>query len=56
MSIEIKEREERKMTIRELREMLEQFDDDMRVQIVDNHWNEDIDDVDEYDGIVIIRA
>ncbi len=44
------------MTVKELREMLAQFDENMVVQIVDNHWNEDVNDVDEYDGIVIISA
>ncbi len=44
------------MTVKELREMLVQFDENMVVQIVDNHWNEDVNDVDEYDGIVIISA
>ena len=43
------------MTVKELREILAQFDDEMEVQIVDNHWNEPIDDVDEYDGIVLIQ-
>ena len=43
------------MTVRELREILAQFDDEMEVQIVDNHWNEPIDDVDEYDGVVLIQ-
>jgi len=44
------------MTVKELREVLAQFDDNMEVLIVDNHWDEPIDDVDEYDGRVIIRA
>ncbi len=44
------------MTVKELREVLKEFDENMEVQIVDNHWNEPIDDVDEYDGVVIIRA
>lgn len=44
------------MTVKELREMLAQFDENMVVQIIDDHWNEDIYDVDEYDGIVVISA
>lgn len=44
------------MTIKELKEILSQFEDDMEVMVKDNHWDEPIDDVGEYDGIVIIRA
>ena len=44
------------MTVKELKEILEQFDDNMVVQIVDDHWNEDIYDVDEYNGVIIISA
>ena len=44
------------MTVRELREMLAQFDGDTVVQIIDNHWNEDIVDVEEYHGTIIISA
>lgn len=44
------------MTVRELREILTQFDENLEVQIIDDNWNEPIDDVDEYNGIVIIRA
>ena len=44
------------MTVKELKEILEQFDDNMIVQIVDDHWNEDIYDVDEYNGVIIISA
>lgn len=50
-----KEREERKMTVKELRDILAQFDDNMEVQIVDGNWCEPIDDVDDYDGIVLIQ-
>ena len=44
------------MTVKELKEILAQFDENMEVKIVDNHWDEPIDDVDEYDGEIIIRA
>lgn len=44
------------MTVKELRDILAQFDENIEVKIVDNHWDEPIDDVDEYDGVVIIRA
>ena len=43
------------MTVKELRDILTQFDDNMEVQIVDNYWCEPIDDVDDYDGVVLIR-
>jgi hypothetical protein len=43
------------MTVKELRDILAQFDDDMEVQIVDNNWCEPIDDVDEYDEVVLIQ-
>lgn len=43
------------MTVKELRDMLAQFDDNMEVQIVDGNWCEPIDDVDEYDGVVLIQ-
>lgn len=43
------------MTVKELRDILAQFDDNMEVQIVDNDWNEPIDDVDEYNGIILIQ-
>ena len=43
------------MTVKELRERLAQFDDNMEVQIVDNNWYESIDDVDDYDGVVLIQ-
>ena len=44
------------MTVRELREILTQFDDNMTVQIIDDNWNENIVDVDEYNGVVVINA
>lgn len=44
------------MTVRELREILAQFDENMEIKVNDNHWDEPIGDVDEYDGVVIIRA
>lgn len=43
------------MTVKELRDILTQFDDNMEVQIVDDDWNEPIDDVDEYNGIILIQ-
>ena len=43
------------MTVKELRDILAQFDDNMEVQIVDNNWCEPIDDIDEYDGVVLIQ-
>lgn len=44
------------MTVKELREILTQFDDNMTVQIIDDNWNENIVDVDEYNGVVVISA
>ena len=44
------------MTVKELIEMLTQFDENMEVKIVDDNWNESIQDVDEYNGIVLISA
>ena len=44
------------MTVKELREMLAQFDENMEVKIVDDNWNEPIYDVDEYDGVILISA
>ena len=44
------------MTVKELRDILAQFDDNMEVQIVDNHWCESIDDVDDYNGVVLIQS
>jgi hypothetical protein len=49
------EREEKKMTVKELMSALAQFDENMEVQIVDNHWCEAIEDVDEYDGVVLVQ-
>ena len=43
------------MTVKELRNILAQFDDNMEVQIVDGNWCEPIDDVDEYNGVVLIQ-
>lgn len=43
------------MTVKELRERLAQFDENMEVKIIDGDWAEDIEDVDDYDGIVIIQ-
>ena len=43
------------MTIKELMEELKKFDENMEVQIVDGDWNEPINDIDEYRGIVLIR-
>lgn len=36
--------------------MLTQFDENMEVKIVDDNWNESIQDVDEYNEIVLISA
>ena len=44
------------MTVKELINILKDFDEDMEVLVTDNHWDEPIGDVDEYDGVVIIRA
>ena len=44
------------MTVKELIEMLMQFDENMEVKIVDDNWNESIQDVDEYNEIVLISA
>lgn len=44
------------MTVKELIEMLTRFDENMEVKIVDNNWNESIQDVDEYHNEVIISA
>ncbi len=44
------------MTVKELMEILKNFDENMEVQVIDDNWNEPIGDVDEYDGVVIIRA
>ena len=43
------------MTVKELMNTLAQFDENMEVKIVDNNWVEEIEDVDDYDGIVIIQ-
>ena len=44
------------MTVKELRDILAQFDENMEVEIVDNHWCEPINDVDEYDGVILIQS
>lgn len=44
------------MTVKELIEILTQFDENMEVKIVDDNWNESIQDVDEYNEIVLISA
>ena len=44
------------MTVKELMEILKNFDENMVVKVVDNHWEENISDVDDYDGVVIIRG
>lgn len=44
------------MTVKELMEVLKNFDENMEVKIVDNNWDEPIEDVDDFDGVVIIRA
>ena len=43
------------MTVKELMERLAQFDENMEVKIIDGDWAEKIEDVDEYDGVVIIQ-
>ena len=43
------------MTVKELRDILAQFDDNMEVKIIDGDWAEDIEDVDDYDGVVLIQ-
>lgn len=44
------------MTVSELIRELQNYDGDMEVLIVDDHWNEPIYDVDEIDGSIIISA
>lgn len=44
------------MTVKGLIEILTQFDENMEVKIVDDNWNESIQDVDEYNEIVLISA
>ena len=44
------------MTVRELIEVLNTFDEELEVLITDNHWNESINDVGEYGDVVIISA
>ena len=44
------------MTVKELIRVLEQFDKDTEVLVKDDHWDEPIGDVDEYDGVIIISA
>ena len=44
------------MTVKELIRVLEQFDKDAEVLVKDDHWDEPIGDVDEYDGVIIISA
>ena len=43
------------MTIRELINVLSEFDDNMVVNIVDDGWREDINNIEEHDGIVLLR-
>lgn len=44
------------MTVKELMEVLKTFDEELEVQIVDDNWNEPINDVDEYNGVIVISA
>ena len=43
------------MTVRELREILAQFDENMEVQIKDGDWEVPIQYVDIYNGFVLIE-
>lgn len=43
------------MTIRELINALEEFDDNMIVNIVDDGWREHINNIEEQDGVVLLR-
>lgn len=45
----------KKMTVRELREILAQFDENMEVQIKDGDWEVPIQNVDIYNGFVLIE-
>ena len=44
------------MTVRELIEVLNTFDEELEVQVIDNNWNEPINDIDEYNGVIVISA
>ena len=44
------------MTVKELIEVLNTFDEELEVLITDNNWNESINDVGEYGDVVIISA
>ena len=43
------------MTIKELINALEEFDDNMIVNIIDDGWREDINNIEEHDGVVLLR-
>lgn len=44
------------MTVKELIKELEQYDEDMEVKVTDDNWDEDLNDVDSYDGYVVVRS
>lgn len=44
------------MTVKELIKELEQYDEDMKVKVTDDNWDEDLNDVDSYDGYVVVRS
>lgn len=44
------------MTVKELIKELEQYDEDMKVKVTDDNWDEDLNDVDFYDGYVVVRS
>jgi hypothetical protein len=43
------------MTVKEMIKELEQYDEDMEVKVPVDVWDEDANDVDSYDGYVVIR-
>ncbi len=43
------------MTVKEMIKKLEQYNEDMEIKVTDNDWDEDANDVDSYDGYVVIR-
>ena len=51
-----KRKEVKKMTVKELIKELEQYDGDMEVKVTDDNWDEDLNDVDSYDGYVVVRS
>lgn len=51
-----KRKEVKKMTVKELIKELEQYDGDMEVKVTDDNQDEDLNDVDSYDGYVVVRS